>query len=185
MPTYRTQITSLTAESLDPNAWRDVEADTRPDALDAALPTAKAADLLFQVHIADPGTPRHANGAPMVAHAYTVVRAKDECARLRSKWFKFPMANGCIRHRLYINGSETPYFIDEAKLIGHRTYGHKFGLFGAGLGNEVRTARGSYRIAAVFGGFDRISEAKKRAESLNSSGIRTAEVDRWKTNPTT
>lgn len=82
------------------------------------------------------------------------------------QWFKQEIADGLTYHRLYVGGVETPWFISEGRQIQHRTSGHKYGLFGTGLGKEIQTAGGSYRIAGELGGFNCIGEAKKRAESF-------------------
>lgn len=85
----------------------------------------------------------------------------------RTKWFKAGLACGTERHRLYKNGAETPYFIDVAHTIGHRSQGQKVGIYAAGSGTEITRRDGSsYRIAAFMGGFDRISVAKARAEQM-------------------
>ncbi|MTJ93901.1 MAG: hypothetical protein F8N36_13740 [Desulfovibrio sp.] len=81
------------------------------------------------------------------------------------KWFSCEQACGTVRHRLYVDGKETPYFIDVASHIAHYSYGSKIGLWGAGMGEEVRRRDDStYRIAGFLGGFTKISEAKARAE---------------------
>lgn len=82
-------------------------------------------------------------------------------------WYRCALACGVIRHRLCIGGSETPYFIDDARKagIGHWTAGAPIGLFGAGMGRELRRRDGkSYRMAATLGGFRNVGLAKARAE---------------------
>lgn len=84
-------------------------------------------------------------------------------------WHRVPMACGVIRHRLWVDEQETPYFVDDATKagIGHRTYSERVGLLGAGMGTEIKCRDGgSYRIAAVLGGFKNVSLAKARAEQL-------------------
>jgi hypothetical protein len=77
MPICQTQITSLTADQLDPDAWRTVEADSKMDALNEALSAITAADLPCRVYIADPCAPKHSNGVPIVVHSYDIARAED------------------------------------------------------------------------------------------------------------
>lgn len=88
----------------------------------------------------------------------------------KTQWFKNIMACGTERHRLFLNGTETPFFIDVAQQIQHRSQGSKVGIYGSGLGDEVRRHDGStYRIAGFFGGFDKIAVAKHRAEQMAMS----------------
>jgi hypothetical protein len=84
-------------------------------------------------------------------------------------WSRSELACGIVRHRLYIDGNETPYFIDDAKHAGrcHYQYGERIALMGAGMGAMVdrrRVGGGGYRIAAFLGGFRRIELAKSVAE---------------------
>ncbi len=82
-----------------------------------------------------------------------------------AKWFSNVMACGTVRHRLYVDGKEAPYFIDVASNLAHRSYGGKIGLWGSGMGHEIQRHDGStYRIAGFLGNFAKISEAKDRAE---------------------
>jgi hypothetical protein len=77
------------------------------------------------------------------------------------------MACGTRRQRLYVDGAETPFFIDSAATIGHRTQGCRHGLYGSSMGDEVRCRDGSsYRIAAVLGGWPTIGLLKHRAEQM-------------------
>lgn len=86
------------------------------------------------------------------------------------KWFSQTQANGMIRHRMFKRNSptgawaETPYFIDQSKYTYQYTFGQKYGLFGSGMGELVASASVPYRIAACFGGYSRLSEAKFDAE---------------------
>lgn len=73
------------------------------------------------------------------------------------------LACGTRRQRLYVNGTETPYFVDTASHRAHRTYGEPHGLFGAGLG-EMTSA--GYRIAGCFGAGKKIAVLKHRAEQM-------------------
>lgn len=85
----------------------------------------------------------------------------------KTRWFKAELACGTERHRLYIDGAESPFFVDVAHSIAHRSQGSKAGIYGSGLGQEIRRRDGSiYRIAGFFGGFDKITVAKARAEQL-------------------
>ena len=81
------------------------------------------------------------------------------------QWIGQTMACGTHRQRLYVNSQETPYFVDSAATIGHRTQGDKHGLFGAGMGNVVRTRDGgSYRIAATLASAPKVAVLKHKAE---------------------
>lgn len=81
------------------------------------------------------------------------------------KWFRFEMSDSVIRSKLYVNGHETRFFIDEARTIGHRCYGEKYGLHGAGMGAEIRRTDGtSYQIAATLGFGPRMAPLKADAE---------------------
>lgn len=87
----------------------------------------------------------------------------------QTRWVRVPFACGTIRHRLYVGESETPFFVDDSKLAGraHRTLGEPVGLFGAGMGSEVRCLDGStFRIAAILGAFRNVGIAKARAEQM-------------------
>ena len=84
-------------------------------------------------------------------------------------WHRADMACGIVVHRLYVNGAETPYFVHDAKKagIGHWTGGDPVGLFGAGMGAQVRCCDGSfYRIAATLATFRNVTLAKMRAEQM-------------------
>ena len=85
------------------------------------------------------------------------------------QWHRSDFADGTVRHRLYVDGVETPYFVDDAKRAGkgHFTYGEPVGLHASGMGAVIRRHDGStYQIAATFGGFRNIGFAKARAEQL-------------------
>lgn len=87
----------------------------------------------------------------------------------RTKWIRTPLACGVIRHRLYINEQEASFFVDDARQAGiaHFTQGNPVGLFGAGMGEEIRRRDGTtYRIAACIGGYRNIGVAKGRAEQM-------------------
>ncbi len=88
------------------------------------------------------------------------------------KWFSQEDLSGTTRHRLFKRVTkfgawgETPYFIDEAKYNHQKTMGKKYGLFGSGMGDVVLSAKVPYRIAACFGGFSKIKDAKTKAEQM-------------------
>ena len=87
----------------------------------------------------------------------------------RVKWFRTVMACDTIRHRLYLNGNETAFFIDDAKAAGKGrwTQGDPVGLFASGSGNQIRRDDGSaYRVAALMGSFRNVGMAKARAEQM-------------------
>ncbi len=72
-----------------------------------------------------------------------------------AKWFKQQIADHTTRHRLHLNGRETPWFIDKANCRAHFTQGEPCGLFGSGLGQGG--------IAGCFGAFRTVTEAKQAA----------------------
>lgn len=77
------------------------------------------------------------------------------------------MPCGTVRQRLYVDGQETAFFVDVASQIQHRSAGQKVGLWGSGMGNEVRRRDGStYRIAGLLSAFDKVTPAKHRAEQM-------------------
>lgn len=89
------------------------------------------------------------------------------------RWIGWTMPCGTQRTSLEICRdaagyfSRTPFFIDTARTTGHRCYGEKHGLHGAGMGTEVRCTDGStYRIAATLGFGPRIAPLKAKAERL-------------------
>lgn len=75
-----------------------------------------------------------------------------------AKWFRFPQANGDVRYWLYVDGEQTPYFIDAACHRAHYSYGHRIGLWGAGFNENGG--------AGFCGGFDRLYDAKEAAICL-------------------
>jgi hypothetical protein len=88
------------------------------------------------------------------------------------KWFGFTLSCGILRQRLFINGVETPFFVDTAPNSSHRTYGKKHGLFGAGMGEEIQRHDGSsYRIAATLASSNKIAGLKHNAEQQALSCI--------------
>lgn len=74
----------------------------------------------------------------------------------KCRWRSVMLACETVRHQLYLDGSETPYFVDRARVLAHYTQGQKVGLFGAGM-----SPRG---CAMLLGTFDRVCLAKHRAE---------------------
>lgn len=91
---------------------------------------------------------KHSNNAPSV------------------KWVGAILACGRRRQRLFVDGRETPYFIDSATLIEHRTQGDAHGLYGAGMHeSKIRDRQGNPRyVAAVLGSGQKVAELKHRAE---------------------
>lgn len=74
------------------------------------------------------------------------------------------MSCGTRRQRLFLEGAETPYFIDSALGIrAHRSSGEEHGLYGAGMGAEVRAGM---RIAAPLGCGSNVKLLKHRAEQM-------------------
>lgn len=94
---------------------------------------------------------------------------------MEMKWFSHEQAHGGVRHRLYERKNkfgawkETPYFVDAAPNQAHYTYGEKYGLYGSGMGELIQNLASSYRIAACFGGFKTLTQAKKTAEQMLKS----------------
>lgn len=81
------------------------------------------------------------------------------------KWFGQMLACGTRQQRLYINGSETPYFIHSANgVLAHRTEGQEHGLFGSGMGPIPFGQKHGLRIAAVLGAGSEVAVLKHRAE---------------------
>lgn len=78
-------------------------------------------------------------------------------------WFRLPLACGTVRQKLFIDGKETPFFIDTASTAAHRTTGEKHGLFGSGMGPLTRAG---YRIAGQLAAGGRIAPLKHRAEQM-------------------
>jgi hypothetical protein len=82
----------------------------------------------------------------------------------KTQWFKQVMACGTERQRLYVDGRETPFFIDTAQVAAHKTYGERHGLWGAGMSEpHWRTQN---RIAACLGCGPKITPLKARAERM-------------------
>lgn len=79
------------------------------------------------------------------------------------RWWPMELACGTKRQRLYIDGVETPYFIDSARYHAHRSYGHKHGLWGSGMGKQTSAG---WCCAGFFGGADTLSVLKQRAEQM-------------------
>jgi len=77
------------------------------------------------------------------------------------KWIHTRQFSVVDRQRLYIDGKETPYFVDKASCRAHFTDGMPVGLYGSGMHPSG--------CAAAFGGFKRIRDAKARALQLVSA----------------
>lgn len=89
------------------------------------------------------------------------------------KWHSQMLASGTRRQRLYLNGTETPFFIDSANGIrAHRSHGEEHGLYGAGMQEcEWRGPNGEKRyIAAALDAGTRIEPLKHRAEQMAMEG---------------
>lgn len=87
------------------------------------------------------------------------------------QWFRFDLSNGIVRSQLHVNGCGTAYFIDEAKTIGHRCCGERFGLYGSGMGAKIRRHDGTtYQIAAPLDFGPKIGPLKARAERFATEG---------------
>lgn len=85
------------------------------------------------------------------------------------RWTRVVLGCGGVRHRLFVDGRETDWFVDDESRAGR---GHCFSrecpvsLYAAGRGREIRCRDGStYRIAASVGHFPRVGDAKARAET--------------------
>lgn len=78
------------------------------------------------------------------------------------RWWPFDLGP-VKRQRLYVDGRESPYFVDTARVHGHETYGEKHGLFGAGMDPKG--------LAATLGFGPHIAVLKHRAEQMALAGI--------------
>lgn len=91
---------------------------------------------------------------------------------METKWFSQTQANGDVRHRLFKRNTkigawaETPFFVDAARYRYNYTCGERYGLYGSGMGELITRAKVPYHIAACFGGYNRLSDAKKKAEEM-------------------
>ena len=74
------------------------------------------------------------------------------------QWVETHQLSVVNRQRLYIDGKETPYFVDKAYQRAHFTYNMPVGLFGSGMHPSG--------CAATFGGFQTIREAQAAAVEL-------------------
>lgn len=77
------------------------------------------------------------------------------------RWERILVADGLIRHRLYVDGKETPWFVDVATVAAHRSHGYRVALWASG--------KGPNGTAGFFGGFRTIQLARHRAELLAMS----------------
>jgi len=50
----------------------------------------------------------------------------------KTRWVKFIMGS-VARQRLFVNDTETPFFIDEAIYSSGKSCGNKYGLYGSGM----------------------------------------------------
>ena len=96
---------------------------------------------------------------------------------METKWFSLTQTHGGVRHRLFKRNTkmgawgQTSYFVDAAPNSAHFTMGKKYGLYGSGMGELVASANVPYRIAACFGGFSKLSEAKNVAQEMLAQEI--------------
>ena len=87
----------------------------------------------------------------------------------RLTWTSYAQSNGSVRHRLYVDGREHAYFVDDDRKAGqgHHAMGCPVSLHGSGMGGEVRCRDGSsYRTARMLYGCNTVREAKARAENM-------------------
>lgn len=83
------------------------------------------------------------------------------------------MACRTVRHRLYKDNIETPWFVDKAAVRAHYSAGYPVGVYGAGMGEPSPFT--GIRIAALFGAYNTVTEGKRQAEHLAERGAeRTA-----------
>lgn len=87
------------------------------------------------------------------------------------KWYRIELACGTIRQRLYLDGKETPWFVDSAAVMAHRCQGDKHGLWGAGLSVPNRYGR---RHAECFASGSKIEPLKAKAEQMALSMLEAA-----------
>lgn len=73
------------------------------------------------------------------------------------RWWKADFGH-TVRQRLYVDGRETPYFIDSAQVAHHKTMGERHGLFGSGM------SKGG--CAAILGFGRSVAVLKHRAEQM-------------------
>lgn len=87
----------------------------------------------------------------------------------KTKWVGHTMSCGTFRQRLYVDGFETPYFIDSARGIrAHKSQGEEHGLYGSGMYECKAPGRDGEKryIAAPLGSSQKISSLKHRAEQM-------------------
>lgn len=87
------------------------------------------------------------------------------------KWHRFELSCGTVRQRLYLDGRETPWFVDTAAVLAHKCQGEKHGLWGAGLSKPNRLGK---RHAECFGCGPRIEPLKAKAEQMAFSMLEAA-----------
>lgn len=84
-------------------------------------------------------------------------------------WRSHILSCGSNRQFLYVNDTETPWFIITAEVRSLRTDGERHGLWGAGMSDpHWRTGA---RIAACFGSGRKIAPLKHRAEQMALNAI--------------
>lgn len=96
----------------------------------------------------------HANGNAWRKHgeAGMATNSAPKC-----KWWKTDFGH-TVRQRLYVDGRETPYFVDSSHVTGHKTEGQPHGLFGSGM------SKGGF--AATLASGRSIAVLKHRAEQM-------------------
>jgi len=73
------------------------------------------------------------------------------------KWWSTDFGH-TVRQRLYVNGNETPYFVDSAHTAGHKSQGDEHGLYGSGMHPKG--------IALLLASGRRVTPLKHRAEQM-------------------
>lgn len=89
------------------------------------------------------------------------------------KWYSEILACGTTRQFLFLDGQQTPFFIDSARYHAHRSLGQVHGLWGSGMGALIAEAKKPYRIAAPLGCGPKIEPLKHRAEQMAMLRITT------------
>jgi len=73
-------------------------------------------------------------------------------------WQDFMLACGTRRYRLFVDGTQTKYFVDRASHRAHFAYGDRCGLWGAGMDKSG--------CAGYLGGGSATTPLKHKAEQL-------------------
>lgn len=101
-------------------------------------------------------------GMPFEAAAAQIAETANGAPQC--EWFSATLACGTRRQRLYVDGRETPFFIDSAKGVSaHKSQGEEHGLYGAGMAVGERSGR---PMAAHLGCGPKITILKHRAEQM-------------------